>query len=110
MARLTNVQQRIAELLARTERKLAKVSPPQAKLLKPLRDDVIAQTSEEIKSIRKTLRLSQSGLAKKLKMSVATLQNWEQGRTVPNAHSLMLLRMAKINPSLFNAVVNSTSG
>lgn len=59
---------------------------------------------DEVKNIRATLNLSQQSLADKLKMSVRTLQNWEQGRTVPNAHSLMLLRMAGKEPKLFDVV------
>ncbi|WP_273398323.1 helix-turn-helix domain-containing protein [Actinobacillus porcinus] len=46
-------------------------------------------------------------LAKRLKMSVRTLQNWEQGRTIPNAHSLMLLRMAQKSPQLFEQIASA---
>lgn len=70
------------------------------------RPEKLAQTGEEVKTIRHTLNLSQTELAQKLKMSVKTLQNWEQGRSIPNVHSLMLLRMAQKEPKLFESVAN----
>ncbi|MGX2956038.1 helix-turn-helix domain-containing protein [Ursidibacter sp. B-7004-1] len=70
------------------------------------RSEQLVKTGEEVRSIRNNLKLSQSELANKLKMSVKTLQNWEQGRSIPNPHSLMLLRMAEQQPKLFEAVAN----
>lgn len=71
------------------------------------RQERLEATGEEVKTIRGSLHLSQIELAKRLKMSVRTLQNWEQGRTIPNAHSLMLLRMAQKSPQLFEQIAST---
>lgn len=70
------------------------------------RPEQLEKTGDEVRSIRDELHLSQSELAKRLRMSVRTLQNWEQGRTLPNLHSLMLLRMARREPKLFEVVAS----
>ncbi|WP_273391974.1 helix-turn-helix domain-containing protein [Actinobacillus porcinus] len=70
------------------------------------RPEQLEKTGDEVRSIRDELHLSQSELAKRLRMSVRTLQNWEQGRTLPNPHSLMLLRMARREPKLFEVVAS----
>lgn len=70
------------------------------------RTEKLEKAGDEVRSIRDELHLSQSELAKRLRMSVRTLQNWEQGRTLPNPHSLMLLRMARREPKLFEVVAS----
>jgi len=47
---------------------------------------------DDLKSWRKAQRLSQSKAALRLKVSVKTLQNWEQGRRRPATFALVQLR------------------
>jgi len=53
---------------------------------------------ERIRSIREKLGLSQSQFALLIGVSVSTLQNWEQGRRVPEGPARALLRVAEKNP------------
>ncbi len=52
-----------------------------------------------VRNIRKKLHVSQSKFAYILGVSVDTLQNWEQGRRVPEGPALALLRVAENNPA-----------
>ena len=52
----------------------------------------------DVAAIRQTLGKSQSEFAEMIGVSVATLQNWEQGRRVPQGPALALLRVAAANP------------
>ena len=51
----------------------------------------------DIKSIRLNLGRSQSEFALMIGVSVATLQNWEQGRRVPEGPARALLKVAAEN-------------
>ena len=52
----------------------------------------------EIKMVRETLHVSQSEFAMMIGVSVRTLQNWEQGRRIPDGPAKALLRVASKNP------------
>ncbi len=52
----------------------------------------------DIKRIRENYRVSQGQFAAMLGISVATLQNWEQGRRVPKGAASVLLRVAAKHP------------
>ncbi len=52
----------------------------------------------DIKTIRTRLKLSQSQFALMIGVSLATLQNWEQGRRRPEGPAQALLRVAASNP------------
>lgn len=52
----------------------------------------------DIKAIRCKLKKSQSEFALMIGVSVATLQNWEQGRRHPEGPARALLRVAEANP------------
>lgn len=54
---------------------------------------------EDVKAIRASLGASQSEFALMIGVSVATLQNWEQGRRTPDGPALALLRVAARNPT-----------
>ncbi len=54
---------------------------------------------DDIREIRARLRLSQSEFALLIGVSVATLQNWEQGRRHPEGPARALLRIAAKNPA-----------
>jgi len=52
----------------------------------------------DIKAIREGLDKSQSEFALMIGVSVATLQNWEQGRRYPEGPARALLKVAAENP------------
>jgi putative transcriptional regulator len=59
------------------------------------------------KLIRENLGLSQIKFAKLLGISLATLQNWEQGRRKPDGPAKILLNVAAKHPSaVFDTVFN----
>jgi predicted RNase H-like HicB family nuclease len=53
---------------------------------------------QEAKLAREKMKLSQPQFSKMLGVPVATLRNWEQGRTVPDGPGKALLRMAAQHP------------
>lgn len=55
-------------------------------------------TSPEIKEIRKNYSLTQAEFAQLLQVSSRTLQNWEQGRRIPDGPAQVLLRVAAVHP------------
>ncbi len=52
----------------------------------------------DVKAIRAKLEKSQSEFAQMIGVSVATLQNWEQGRRKPEGPARALLQVAMRNP------------
>ena len=64
--------------------------------LKPSRVTTIEP--EDIRAIRHRLGNSQSEFAMMIGISVATLQNWEQGRRKPEGPAQALLKIAAKNP------------
>ena len=62
---------------------------------------------EDIKAIRKKLDMSQSEFALMIGVSIATLQNWEQGRRTPEGPARALLKIAAEDP---DAVLHALSG
>ena len=54
----------------------------------------------DIKEIRRQLDKSQSEFALMIGVSVATLQNWEQGRRKPEGPARALLRVASVHPEV----------
>jgi putative transcriptional regulator len=55
-------------------------------------------TPADIKKIRSRLNKSQSEFALMIGVSIATLQNWEQGRRSPEGPARALLKIASENP------------
>lgn len=53
---------------------------------------------EDVRAIRVQLEKSQEEFALMIGVSVATLQNWEQGRRRPHGPARALLRVAAKNP------------
>ena len=53
----------------------------------------------DVRAIRKKLNKSQSEFALMIGVSVATLQNWEQGRRIPEGPARALLKIAAENPT-----------
>lgn len=52
----------------------------------------------KVTAIRKKLGLTQAQFASMLCVSLATLRNWEQGRTYPEGAAIALLRVADSQP------------
>ena len=71
--------------------------------LKPGRVTDVATV--DVKAIRRRLGKSQSEFARMIGVSVATLQNWEQGRRSPDGPARALLRVAATNPDLVAAAL-----
>ena len=59
---------------------------------------VFKYTPANVRKIRLQLGLSQNKFASAFHISVNTLQNWEQGRCVPDGPAQVLLRIADKNP------------
>lgn len=57
-------------------------------------------TEPDVRSIRRSLGLTQAGFAALLDVPVATIQGYEQGRRVPDAPARSLLRVAQAAPDL----------
>jgi putative transcriptional regulator len=60
----------------------------------------------DVKAIRRRLGQSQSEFASMIGASVATLQNWEQGRRQPEGPARALLKVAAENPKAFAAALS----
>lgn len=54
--------------------------------------------SLDIKKIREGYQLTQAQFAAMLGISLSTLQNWEQGRRIPEGPAMVLLRVAQKHP------------
>lgn len=60
----------------------------------------------DVKEIRHRLNKSQSEFALMIGVSVATLQNWEQGRRQPEGPARALLKVAAENPAAVAAALD----
>jgi putative transcriptional regulator len=60
----------------------------------------------DVKAIRQRLGKSQSEFARMIGVSVATLQNWEQGRRRPEGPARALLTVAAKNPKAVAAALS----
>ncbi len=60
-----------------------------------------------IRAIRRRLGQSQAEFARMIGVSVATLQNWEQGRRMPHGPARALLKVAAVNPQAVAAALAS---
>ena len=64
----------------------------------------------EVKKIREKLHVSQPEFSFMIGVSVATLRNWEQGRTIPEGAARALLKIAAKNPqAVLDALSKSRS-
>ncbi|GAB1355796.1 MAG TPA: NadS family protein [Candidatus Rifleibacterium sp.] len=64
--------------------------------MKPSR--VFEFTALDVKALRESLHKSQSEFARMIGVSLATLQNWEQGRRKPVGPAKALLRVVQMQP------------
>ncbi len=65
-------------------------------LLKPSR--IFKYDFLDVKKVRSGLNVSQSQFALMMGVSIATLQNWEQGRREPQGPAKVLLKVVEKNP------------
>jgi putative transcriptional regulator len=61
----------------------------------------------DVKAVRQRLGKTQAEFARMIGVSVATLQNWEQGRRRPEGPARALLRVAAANPEAVAAALES---
>ena len=61
----------------------------------------VAAETPPPEQIRERLRLTQAEFAARLRVSLRTLQEWEQGRRSPSGPALSLLRIADQEPEVF---------
>lgn len=54
--------------------------------------------ADELAKVREDMKLSRRLFARYLRTNVRTLENWEQGRTKPNAQATLLIRLVQRHP------------
>jgi putative transcriptional regulator len=64
----------------------------------------------DVKAVRVKLGASQTEFALMIGVSVATLQNWEHGRRIPDGPALALLRVAAKNPKAVAEALHGKRG
>lgn len=74
---------------------------------KPSREFVF--DPEDIRAVRAKLHKSQSEFARMIGVSVATLQNWEQGRRQPEGPARALLLVASKAPKVVEKALSSST-
>lgn len=58
----------------------------------------VTVTAAELVQLRQRLNVSQPMMADYLRTSCDTLQNWEQGRSKPNAQAAILIKLMERDP------------
>lgn len=71
---------------------------------------VFAVDGPDIKRLRAMYQLSQSEFAALLGVSVKTLQDWEQGRRIPEGPARVLLQVAARHPEVVWDVIRPAEG
>jgi putative transcriptional regulator len=66
---------------------------------------IFAVDRADVRRVRSRYRLSQSGFAALLGISVKTLRNWEQGRRTPEGPARVLLQVAARHPDALLDIV-----
>lgn len=67
-------------------------------------------TAIDIKKTRSKLGLTQSGMAKKLGVTLRTIQNWEHGGVIPESKRELLLHIASSPVSQAGTINNNQQG
>ena len=67
-------------------------------------EQVLAITPHEIILIREQFNMSRGVFARLLHTSARTLENWEQGRSVPNRQAVTLLKLVRHHPETLNYI------
>jgi len=74
---------------------------------KPVKLNQSVANAPDVKDIRERLDLSQSEFARLIKVSVRTLQNWEQGNRRPTGPAEVLLELVGKSPQIVLEVLHS---
>ena len=77
----------------------------------PLGDEELAQLQRvvDVKELRRRLRMSQERFARSFDLSVGTVRDWEQGRSVPDRPARVLLRLIERNPEIVVETLQASS-
>ncbi|WP_312283935.1 NadS family protein [Candidatus Igneacidithiobacillus taiwanensis] len=67
----------------------------------------IKVTAPDAKAVREQIGLSQSEFAQLMRVSVKTLQNWEQGRRHPTGPAAALLRIVQSAPDVVRKTLHA---
>ena len=68
-------------------------------------DGFVVHEFVDVKALRARLGLAQPEFAARFGLSVSTLRDWEQGRTVPDGPAQVLLRVIEAAPEVVRRVV-----
>lgn len=63
-------------------------------------------TAAEVVSVRQKLNVSQSVFSRFFRAEVKTIENWEQGRSKPNAQAAILLKLVEKHPELLDEIAS----
>ena len=75
----------------------------------PVRLTTVDVPVVDVRKVRKRLRLSQAAFAAKFGFQAATLRNWEQGRSRPDAPTRVLLAVIAKHPEAVEDVLRRAS-
>ena len=67
-------------------------------------------TAGNVRSIRRSLNLSQARFAREFGFTPATVRNWEQGRNQPDKAARILLAVIRRNPDIVRGAAKSVLG
>jgi len=70
-------------------------------------DGFVLHKPVDVKALRAKLRLAQPEFAARFGLSVGTVRDWEQGRTVPDGAAQALLRIIEAEPEVARRVLQS---
>jgi DNA-binding transcriptional regulator YiaG len=69
---------------------------------------IIGPPDVDVRRVRERFGLSQSEFAARYPFELDTIQNWEQGRTHPDAISRTLLKVIEENPAVVEGVLTKS--
>jgi putative transcriptional regulator len=69
----------------------------------------IVPSDIDVKSIRKSLHLTQEEFAKRYGLTLSALRNWEQGRRKPEGPARALLSLIEKNPRAIDTILHGAA-
>jgi putative transcriptional regulator len=77
---------------------------------RPLGDEELArfQRVVNVKALRRRLGMSQARFASSFHLSVGTVRDWEQGRSVPDGPARVLLQLIAHNPEIVLEILQAS--
>ncbi len=95
------------DAMTEAERHAAAASDPDAKPLTP-EDFKRMKRTPQVKTIRRSLHLSQEDFALRFHIPIGTLRDWEQGRKEPDAAARAYLVVIGRNPDAVREALSSS--